>query len=169
MVTNTAHGLKIIKHTNLSRSRHYTLAAGGIMNISPNRPFYIIVSNFFDREVRFPKHVKIAQTAEPPSIINAMYTEDREAFPIGTPETSTTSEFNSSDGTGNPQASLQENVLAVHYKVAESTDSQVPRHTALIEFCSQNVRDWQEEVKLTDKYSQYRDECVNMHFEFQSM
>lgn len=80
------------------------------MKISPNKPFDILDSNFFDCEVRLPKHTNIAQTAEPPSIINAINMDDQKASPIGTADASTNLKFNSPADRANTQASQQTDV-----------------------------------------------------------
>lgn len=139
------------------------------MYISPNPPFYTLVSNLSYREVRLPKPVKIAQTAAPLSNIYAIDTDDREVFPTGTPDVSTNYNFHSLDCKVAKKVSLQNDVSVLHHEAVESQDSQIPRHPAHIAATRQDVQDRQEEFKLCDKYSQHYDEFVDMLVELQKM
>lgn len=87
------------------------------MNVSPNEPFSIPVSNFADREAQLPKHINIAQKAEPASIIHAIDTDDLEARLVETSDASTNLKFNAPDDKVNTQASPQIDVSVVHYKL----------------------------------------------------
>lgn len=99
MVTTNALGFKMIDLRILPTSRQCTLAASENMEINRNRPFYILVSNFSDREIWFSNHTKIAHTAEPLSSIRGIDTDDREAFPIRSLEADTNSKCNAPDDT----------------------------------------------------------------------
>lgn len=99
MITTAARKLKMIEAQTLSTNRQCTLAARLIMDNSLNLHFYVLVSNFFDRKVRLPKHMRIAQTVKPSSVIYAADTDDQKAFPIETPLASTNSKVNATDGT----------------------------------------------------------------------
>lgn len=68
--------------------------------------------------------MKIIQTAEPPSIIHAIDMDDREASSLGTRQARSNFKLNVLSGTVIPHASQQTEVSAVHYKAAESRDSQ---------------------------------------------
>lgn len=46
--------------------------ANGVINISPQRHFHIDVNNFSNKTVRFLKHMAIAWTAEPPTVIQSI-------------------------------------------------------------------------------------------------
>lgn len=83
MLTTNAHGLKMNEPWTMSTSRQCTLAAQGIAEISPNRPFYILVRNVSDRDARIPKHMKITQKVEFPNILDAFDTDVQEALQIG--------------------------------------------------------------------------------------
>lgn len=67
------------------------------MNVTLISPFYILVSNVSDREVRRLKTMKIAQTMNALSIIHTIDTKNRELLPIETLEASNISKFNVSD------------------------------------------------------------------------
>lgn len=56
------------------------------MDIPPGRPFYILVSNFSNRQVRLQKHMIIAECACPPDVIADFELDEQQAPPIGTPE-----------------------------------------------------------------------------------
>lgn len=132
MVSTNAQGLRMIELQTMLTSRQYTFAAQGSMDISPNIDHFTYLSATFPI-VRFglnltigivaetyvkwsierspyvfgvgiEKHMKIAQTAEPPSIIHAVDTDGLEAFSIRTPKATTNCKFNAFDGTVIPQA-----------------------------------------------------------------
>lgn len=104
------------------------------MGISPNGPFYILISNFSDREVRLQKKVNIARTAEHPNLMHAIDTDDIEASPMRTLEASINLKFEAPDGKVNSSFSKKDGT-AVHYKAADSRDSEISRHTALNKAC----------------------------------
>lgn len=109
-VTGKACGLRIIDSRTLARSSQSTLASREIKKISPNQSFYILFSTFSGRKIRLPTDVKITQTKGPPSIIHDIYTDDREASPIGTPKASTNLTLNVPDRNVNMQNSQQTDV-----------------------------------------------------------
>lgn len=111
------------------------------MRIIPNPPIYVIVNSFSDRKERLPKHMTIAQTIEPPSVIHTINTDDREASPIETAEANINLKFNALHGHADVLASQQTDVSAVYRKAAKSWDSQISWHTDLDEAPSQNVQD----------------------------
>lgn len=136
------------------------------MDIIPNQPSYTLVGNFSDREVRFPKHTQIAQTAEPLSILHVIDTDGREASRLRTAKTSKNLERNGRDCSIYMQ---ETDVSAIHLMAVESRDFHISRHTALNKSYSRNMETWQEDVKLFDKYSQYCDEFGDTLFKFQTM
>lgn len=71
------------------------------MDISPYQPLYTLVSDFSDHEVRLPRQVEIAQTADPLSIIRAVDTDNWKNSPLRTPEASTDLKLNVPDGKTN--------------------------------------------------------------------
>lgn len=54
------------------------------MGISLNWQFYILDTNFFDRESRLSEQMKISRTAELPIILHASDTDDQNKSPIET-------------------------------------------------------------------------------------
>lgn len=106
-------------------SRKSILAAWEIMNISSDQPCYILVSNLLDCRIRLPKHMKIIETADPPSIIRAIDTDNREASLIGTLELSSNFQFNAPHSKINSQASQQIDMSAVHLQATESRDFEI--------------------------------------------
>lgn len=83
LLNTNSHALFSIEPRALSIGRQNTLAARGVMEVSPWQSFHILVSNFSNWQVHLPKLTIIAQTAEPSSAINVV---DQKAFPIVTPE-----------------------------------------------------------------------------------
>lgn len=110
----------MIERRAASTSRQCTIAAREIMDISPNRPIHTLVMNFSDDELRLSKQMEMGRTARTLCIIHALNTDDREAFPIGTPQASANFKLNDPDGTIKQQASRQSDVLVLHYKAAKS-------------------------------------------------
>lgn len=152
MVAIKACGLTVVEPRTLSTSCQSTLSAREMMDISPNQPLYILVSKFSDRDIHLLEHMNISQTAEPPSINEGINTDDRECSPIQNTERSTSLTFYAPDGNADIQASYQTDVTAENYISAESRRFQLLLNAALRNATSQNARDWQEEVKLFDKY-----------------
>lgn len=111
------------------------------MDISQNRLFCILFSDFSNYEAQLTKHMKITRTARHSSIIHDIDLYDGEAFPKRTSEASKNSKLNAPDGTVIQQASQQAHVSAVNYNAAKSRSSQILRYTALNETSSQNVQD----------------------------
>lgn len=97
--------------------------------------------------------MKLALTAKPPSIIHAINTDVREASRTETPEPNSNFNFSTSDGTVAQQTSQYAEVSTVHHEAVESRDYQISCHTALHESSLQGMQNWQEEVKLSGKYS----------------
>lgn len=152
-VTWNACRIELIEPRTVPTSRQSTLAAWGIVKILPIQPIHTFVNNFSDR-VLLPKQTKIAQSAKPPSIIHVIDTDNREASPIGTPVANTNLNFNAPDGSVNKQASRPSEMSAAQYIAAETQDFlKGSRRTAIIEASLQDVQDWKEEVRLSDKYS----------------
>lgn len=110
--------------------------------------------------------MKIAQTAEPPSFIFAIDTDDREAFPMRASETGTKSDLNAPDVTVIRHAFQQEDASAVRYKSPESRHFQISHHTVLNVAFALKVYDWKEWVELPDKFWKYYEEFVDILSEF---
>lgn len=137
--------------------------------MSSNQSFYLLVGYCSDRGGRLSNHVKIAQTADPPSIILFIDMNDRRAFAKESSEVRTNSKYKVLDGTFNLQDPQQADVSVVQYKDTESHDSQRSRHTALNEAFPQDVQDAEENVKLSNIYLQCRDKFLEMMSKFQIM
>lgn len=115
------------------RSRESTSAAWECMGVNSNQSFYVLDSSFSDRKVQLAKHTRIVWTAEAPSIIHAVDTEDWKAFPMKTPEASTYINFNVLDRNVAIQASQQTDWWAVNNKSEEPKYSHISPHTAINE------------------------------------
>lgn len=77
MVTTNALEPEMIEPQNLSTSHRYTLTARKTMEVSPVRLLYVLVSNFSDFEIRHSQDMKIIQTSEPLSILQAVHMNNR--------------------------------------------------------------------------------------------
>lgn len=84
-------------------------------------------------------------------------------------EASTTFIFNTSDGLVIQKTSQQEDESGVHYKDAESQHLRISRHAAINGALSQDVQNWQGEVKLSDNYSRHHEEFADILSEFQTV
>lgn len=84
--TKKPSGLLNIDIKLLRSSRQSTLTARGIMDESPERLFYILFSNFYNREVRLAKKTMVAHTTNTLRVIHAIDTVDRNMASIETPE-----------------------------------------------------------------------------------
>lgn len=113
--------------------------------------------------------MKVAQTAKPLIVIHATNTGNRKDFSKKTPKASTDYKRNTSGGTVIQQASRQADVLAVHCKAVDSGRSQFSRDTTLSESFSQRVQEWQERVKVSEKFTQYRNAFIDMPSEIQAI
>lgn len=92
--------------------------------------------------------------------------DDPETSTMGTPEADDDLEFSALDGNVSIQALQQTDVSAVHFNGARHQNPQTSRHTVYVNAFLHNVQDWQEEIKLWDNYSQYRDELLETLSEF---
>lgn len=119
------------------------------MDILPGRPFWIVFSNFSNREANPLKNMKIAHTANPHGVIHAVGTVDRNTAPKGTPEAdenSIASEVSISIEV-KQQHSVSYDVLAVHYNPSESRGTRISCHIAVRrEESTQQAHNWQDEV-----------------------
>lgn len=126
----------------LSMSPQNILEARWILDMNPNRQFYIHVSDCSDREVWLPKDIKIAQTTEPSSIIQAIDTNDREASPIGTPRQVLISYSTLLTATWTWKLLDKQTCQRFIRKPRNFKNHKISRHTAFREAFSQNVQDY---------------------------
>lgn len=122
-VTVKSHGLLTIELREMPISRHHTLAARGIMYIAPEQPYYILVSNFSDRQVRLPKRMIIARCRPFPGDIQPVDFDGQKVSSIQTPEIDSMS--------SDPSAELHSNVSPGHYKATETRHLQMSRRTVV--------------------------------------
>lgn len=156
-----SHGLLTIEPRAMPIRRHCRLAAGGAKDISPNQSFHILVSNFFDQQIRLPKCIIIAQSGTPPDAIQAVDFFTQNVFSIETSEVDS--------NPFNPSANLHSHVSAVHYKSAGEKQSQMSRHTEIQNaYSSRLAQDWRHKANLSNKYPAYLDKFISMLIEFQS-
>lgn len=133
----------------ISRScRLCTLAAQSIMDVPCGRPIYILASSVSNREVYLPKNMKIANTANPPSIIHAVDTVDQSMAPVETPEADVSfiasKAGNASKVTRNHPH--RDDVSAAHYEPSEGRKTKISAHTAVQKYdCNQQAHNCQDE------------------------
>lgn len=66
------------------KNRCSTLIARENMDIIPEQPFHILVSSVFERWVRLPKHIIIAECEASSDVTRAVNVNDQNTFPIET-------------------------------------------------------------------------------------
>lgn len=82
-MTTTLKGLHTIELKLLFAIYFFVTATNGVVDVSSQRTFYICVSNFSREAVGLLKHMVLAQTAEPPTVIHAIYAEPGEEIDYG--------------------------------------------------------------------------------------
>lgn len=69
LVNSSAPGpTYVLTHWNLVKRRLSSVAQGLLHNVL-GRPFHILVSNFYQRTINFPKHIMIAVATKPPDTV----------------------------------------------------------------------------------------------------
>lgn len=86
LVKTESSGSLTIKQKILRSSREYTLADRDVMDLSPKRSFYVLVINFYNPEVQFPKDMKFSRTANPPGAIHAVNSAEKKSQLYRNPE-----------------------------------------------------------------------------------
>lgn len=86
LVITISSEIVIIEPRALPATRQLTLAARRMTDIPTVLLFYMLVSIFSDREVRYPNHMRTAQTAEPHKRCQRNNYDDRKASSTGTPK-----------------------------------------------------------------------------------
>lgn len=111
----------------------------------------------------------VAQTAEPPAMIYAIYTKPRRGSWLQTLEKDNqTHPILEEDATS--VVSIADNASEVHYKHTQSKESQITRrHVVQDDVSKFLLEDWRTKVQASENYSQYRNEFLSMLSEFQSM
>lgn len=84
LVTIKLHGLYTTKPRAILKNSHRALVARGIIDIAPEQPFYIFVSNFFDRQVHLEKRMKIAQCIASVDVIHVIVFYNEKLCPTET-------------------------------------------------------------------------------------
>lgn len=120
LVSTKSHGFLTIWTRITPINCHHSLAARGIMNISPDQPFYVLNSNVFDGRVCLPKHTIIAQCGTHSNVSRAINFNNQNDFPIEGLERDT--------NLTNSSAEVHSNFYAVHYKPADDKQLQTLRH-----------------------------------------
>lgn len=119
LVQTSSMGLITIEPKQISANCFLLVAANCIVDVLRRRPFYIYTSNLSRKAVRLTKHMVIAQTAKPPTVICTVFIELRRGFQLKTPDevnpTHSVSEENATSET-----SIADDVAAVHYKPQEN-------------------------------------------------
>lgn len=143
LLTTESSGLLTIETRILLSSRECTLAARGVVDVSPGQPCFIIVSNFSNSEVYVPNNTNITYAAIKPSIIHTVDTIDRNNALIRTPKADAnyiTSEVMALIGVTQHHTGSHD-VLAVHCKPSKSRETQILRYTAIQSVeCHQQAR-----------------------------
>lgn len=85
LVTTELHGLLTVVQRVIPISLHRTFAARGIMEIASLQSFGFPVSIFFDRHVRPPKHMIVAQCGRLFNVLHAVNSNDQMVAAIETP------------------------------------------------------------------------------------
>lgn len=80
LVTTTSNSLLLIEPKQVFALHRLIASTNGVMDVLPQRPFSIYVSNLSRRAVRLPKHMLIAQTTEIPRVIHAICSKPREVL-----------------------------------------------------------------------------------------
>lgn len=148
-----------LSHIFLMRPEQYQHIANalqeptGSVGLRPNPLIYVCVSNICLRKVVLSKHVKIAQTVEPTSVVHAIDIDDRKSFSTRTPVKGTYINFEAPDGTDFCQVILQEDRSARDYKAADSQKFQISSYNAINETSLLVFQDRDEEHKRSDKYA----------------
>lgn len=169
IVNTKACGHQVVELHVVPTSPQNSLEDRAIMDVSPERPFYLLVSNVSDREEWLSKHMKIDETAEYPSIAHTIGTDDQKAFLMKTSEAFTYLKFSASGDNISMKVFQQIELSAVPCKAGESRNSQISRHPALNEASSKNVQNRPEKTKLSELNSQYCDKFADMLSKFQKM
>lgn len=86
LVTTAATGLFLVQPRIMRITRQTTIAARRILDAPPNRPFFILVSNFSNRPVHLRKHMVLAHSETPPSTFFHFRSDVANVSPIGSPE-----------------------------------------------------------------------------------
>lgn len=123
LASTHSYGLLTIKPIGLSR--HDRLATRAVMKVSPEQPFYTLLSDVSNRNVRLPKRMITTQTTAPPHVLQAL---DCNAPPIETLKeysNHTKSRISSSETNDNNP----EEFLILHYKPAVESETQMSRQT----------------------------------------
>lgn len=121
------------------------------MGNSPQRPFYIYVSNFSRKAIRLPKHMLIAETVESPTEIHATYTEPRRGSQWRKPkEDNQVHQFFWENATS--VVSIADVIAAVHNMPTKNQKPQITRHHVVEDGDSKRLsEDWPVEVQIPKK------------------
>lgn len=85
-MTTASNGIFKIETKELTANYYLVAAANGVMNVSPQQPFFTYVRYFSRKAFRLPKHILIAQTTEPSNALHAICIDPRRNSQLGTPE-----------------------------------------------------------------------------------
>ena len=149
-VTTKGAGLMLLSsHPNLLKTRTAVLAQG-VMDILPDIPFKILLSNWSNKPTRVPKHMIVAMGTEVPSEIVEI-----------------------------PQNALRQNTKGLnetinaipHYKEKETQETKFARHRDVNKSDSQKLaKDWKEELNFNNKkHSKYKEQFLAMLSDFADM
>lgn len=114
-------------------SRQCTLAALALMNVSPERHFCILESNFSNREVHLLKNLKISHTVNSLNIVHAVDMVYWNTAPMGNRK----ADFNLIASKVSASSKVTRNepgphdFSTVHYKPPEGWETKIPAHTAI--------------------------------------
>lgn len=86
IVTTTSNGLLKLELKQLFANYHLVAAANGKVGVSSQRHFYIWVSTCLPRAEHLPNYIVIAQIAELPMVIHAIYPKPRRGCRLWTLE-----------------------------------------------------------------------------------
>lgn len=107
MIKENAYRRKLLDCWTMFTILESTIIAAETIDVCWNWPIYVPVSIFSNHKVPIPQHVKIAQTAELPTIIHAIKTYEWQASSKENPEKTIDFNFIDPDGTVLEQTSQQ--------------------------------------------------------------
>lgn len=136
------------------------------MDALSERPFYIYISKFSLKVVRLPKHMVIAETTKPPTVINVTYNKPRRGSWLGTPKKhEQIREIPDENATS--AVLIKTEITAIHNKPTENRGSQMTRHQDVLNGYSKRLsEDWPSEVQVMENYALYQEEFLSMLSDF---
>ena len=140
-VRTSASGLRLISQHERAAQKQSVLCANGLMEVIPNQPFTILVSNFTNAPRKLPKHMTIAWAEPPPDYYVPLADTACTEAPVET------------------VAAVQRDELRLSKRRSACVQSHVTQsHKKAIT----EARDWHETVQIGSAFEDRRDEVLQV-------